>query len=72
MVAAARWLTTDRSIQMEQVIAVGLEISDTYDAQLITVDGTHLALIQQDPAYEWAAYIVDAVNHYAELVPPPN
>ena len=48
-------------------LAIGLTDCGN-DVQLITEDGWHLALIQQDPAQEWAEFIVKAVNHHDALV----
>tara|TARA_R100001530_G_scaffold97776_1_gene67985 strand:+ start:956 stop:1468 length:513 start_codon:yes stop_codon:yes gene_type:complete len=48
-------------------IAIGLTDCGN-DVQLITEDGWHLALIQQDPAQEWAEFIVKAVNNHDALV----
>ena len=44
-------------------IAICFQTWHGEDAQLITEDGQHLALIQQDPALEWAEFIVKAVNN---------
>ena len=48
-------------------LAIGLTDCGN-DVQLITEDGWHLALIQQDPAQEWAEFIVKAVNNHDALV----
>ena len=48
-------------------LAIGLTDCGN-DVQLITEDGWHLALIQQDPAQEWAEFIVKAVNNHDALL----